>query len=91
VSSASDATSVPPRPDRGRVWKLLGAPTDQQGSVNDPRTHVERGLKWNEKWIYRSAHGDEVERVVLWNRYDFLGAFRVEADGSLRPEPLPGA
>jgi hypothetical protein len=79
------------RPDRGTVWKRLGAPTDQVGSVNDPRTHEEHGLKWNEKWIYRSAHGDAVERVVLWNRYDFLGVFRVEPDGSLQPEALPGA
>lgn len=91
MSPSSDATSPPERLDRGRVWKLLGAPTDQQGSVNDPRTHEEHGLKWNEKWIYCGEHGDAVERVVLWNRYDFLGAFRVEADGSLRPEPLPGA
>ena len=35
--------------DRGRVWKLLGAPTDQIGSVNDPRTHEEFGRAWNEK------------------------------------------
>jgi hypothetical protein len=77
------------KPDRGSVWKRLGAPTDQQGSVNDPRTQEEHGLKWNEKWIYRQAHGDVIERVVLWNRYDFLGAFRVLPDGSLEPEPLP--
>jgi hypothetical protein len=29
--------------------------------------------------------------VVFWNRYDFLGAFRVQADGSLDPETLPEA
>lgn len=91
MSPSSEASSPPDRPDRGKVWKLLGAPTDQLGSVNDPRTHEEHGLKWNEKWIYRGPHDDAVERVVLWNRYDFLGAFRVEADGSLRPEPLPGS
>jgi hypothetical protein len=34
----------PAKPDRGSVWKRLGAPTDQQGSVNDPRTPVEPGL-----------------------------------------------
>ena len=79
------------RPDRGTVWKLLGAPTDQVGSVNDPRTREEGGLTWNEKWIYRAEHGEAVERVVLWNRYDFLGAFRVKPDGTLEPEPLPEA
>ena len=51
--------SVDARIDRGLVWKQLGAPTDQVGSVNDPRTHEEHGLKWNEKWIYRSEHGGE--------------------------------
>ena len=72
---------------RRQVWKLLGAPTDQVGSVNDPRTRDEHGERWNEKWIYRS--GAQVERAVLWHRYDFLGVFRVKPDGSAEPEPLP--
>jgi hypothetical protein len=76
-------------PTRRDVWKLLGAPTDQVGSVNDPRTHDEYGVSWNEKWIYRN--GLEVERVVLWNRYDLLGVFRVQPDGSAVPESLPAA
>jgi hypothetical protein len=79
------------RIDRGRVWKLLGAPTDQVGSVNDPRTLEECGVRWNEKWIYRAAEGEAVERIVLWHRYDFLGAWRVKSDGGLEPEPLPGS
>jgi hypothetical protein len=74
---------------RKQVWKLLGEPTDQVGSVNDPRMHEEYGVRWNEKWIYRN--GRAIERVVLWNRYDFLGAFRVDADGSAAREPLPEA
>ena len=77
------------KPDRGRVWQLLGAPTDQVGSVNDPRTFDEYGVKWNEKWIYRGEDGESIERVVLWNRYDLLGVFRVKPDGSGDPEPLP--
>jgi hypothetical protein len=77
--------------DRGSVWKLLGAPTDQEGSVNDPRTREEHGVRWNEKWIYRGADGRSIERVVLWNRYDLLGVFRLEPDGSAEPEKLPGA
>jgi hypothetical protein len=75
------------RVTRERVWSLFGAPTDQVGSVNDPRTREEFGVRWNEKWIYRQ--GREVARVVLWNRYDFVGAFRVRPDGSAEPEPLP--
>jgi hypothetical protein len=77
------------RIDRALVARLLGDPTDQIGSVNDPRTQSEQGLRWNEKWIYRAEHGQEVERVVLWNRYDFLGVFRVQPDGSLEPELPP--
>ncbi len=76
-------------PGRGEVWERLGPPAEQQGSVNDPRTAEEFGVKWNEKWIYRGEDGESVERVVLWNRYDFLGVFRVKPDGSGDPETLP--
>jgi hypothetical protein len=75
--------------DRARVWKCLGAPADQEGSVNDPRTQIEHGVKWNEKWIYRAEDGKSVERVVLWDRYDLVGVFRVEPDGSAEAETLP--
>lgn len=72
---------------RKELWKKLGEPTDQVGSVNDPRTHDEHGVRWNEKWIYRDGH--TVLRVVLWNRYDLAGVFQVKPDGSVEPEPLP--
>ena len=65
---------------RDRVWKLLGAPTDQVGSVNDPRTFEDFGHKWNEKWIYRGEDGQSIEKVALWLRYDLVGAFA--ADGT---------
>jgi hypothetical protein len=74
---------------RQEVWKLLGAPTDQQGSVNDPRTTAEHGVRWNEKWIYRGEDGEAVARVVLWNRYDLLGVFAVSPEGEATPESLP--
>jgi hypothetical protein len=70
---------------RDRVWKKLGAPSDQVGSVNDPRTSFDFGRKWNEKWIYLDEDGRSVEKVVLWLRYDFVGAF--DAGGS--PIKLP--
>jgi hypothetical protein len=62
-------------PTRDQVWKELGAPDEQLGSVNDPRTHEDFGRKWNEKWIYLDEEGTRVEKVVLWLRYDFVGAF----------------
>ncbi len=74
--------------DRGAVWKMLGAPTDQIGSVNDPRTSEEHGQRWNEKWVYLDEASGQVERIVLWNRYDLLGVFRVNADGSVETESL---
>lgn len=75
--------------DRADLKRLLGEPVDQVGSVNDPRTHETCGVRWNEKWIYRAEHGKQAERVVLWNRYDFVGVFRVRPDGTLEPEALP--
>jgi hypothetical protein len=77
-------------PDRATVWKRLGEPTDQVGSVNDPRLQEEYGVRWNEKWIYRGEDA-AIERLVLWNRYDLAGVFRVKPDGSAEPEPLPGS
>ena len=76
---------------RGEVWERLGPPAEQQGSVNDPRTREEYGVKWNEKWIYLGEDGKSVQRVVLWNRYDLMGIFRVRPDGSAEAESLPEA
>jgi len=77
--------------DRGSLWKHFGAPTDQEGSVNDPRTREEHGVTWNEKWIYLGEDGRSVERVVLWNRYDLVGVFQIRSDGSAEAESLPEA
>ncbi len=76
---------------RGEVWDRLGAPAEQQGSVNDPRTREDYGVTWNEKWIYLGKDGKSVQRVVLWNRYDLMGIFRVRPDGSAEAESLPEA
>jgi len=76
---------------RGEVWERLGPPAEQQGSVNDPRTREEYGVKWNEKWIYLGEDGKSVQRVVLWNRYDLTGIFRVRPDGSAEAESPPEA
>ena len=74
--------------DRGQIWKLLGSPTDQEGSVNDPRSFAEYGATWNEKWVYRGEDGESIERVVLWNRYDLVGIFRLKPDGSAEAESI---
>ena len=76
---------------RAGLWQRYGAPTDQVGSVNDPRTRTEYGVTWNEKWIYRGGNGRAVERVVLFLRYDPVGIFRIRPDAGAEPEWLPGA
>jgi hypothetical protein len=65
---------------RAEVWKRLGPPNDQIGSVNDPRIREDFGHKWNEKWIYLTEDGKAVDKIVLWLRYDLVGAFT--ADGA---------
>ena len=79
------------KPDRGVVWKRLGEPTEQVGSVNDPRSQEEHGVKWNEKWIYRDPEEAGYDRLVLWYRYDLRGIFRVHPDGSVEAEPFAEA
>lgn len=71
---------------RGEVWQLYGAPDEQIGSANEPRAVEEQGFSWNEKWLQRDSTG-RVARVVLWNRYDLVGVFRVGDDGSWQAEP----
>ena len=66
-----------------------GEPDAWEGSVNDPRTRVEHGIRWNEKWIYRDPERKGFDRVVLWHRYDLLGVWRIARDGSATPEALP--
>ena len=61
-------------------------PDDVVGSVNDPRTHEEHGVHWNEKWIYPLPDGGR--RIVYWHRYDFRGVLRESSDGSVRKESL---
>ena len=47
-------------------------------------------MKWNEKWIYR-RDDQSISKVVLWLRYDLVGAFEIAPDGTATPIPLPEA
>ena len=76
------------RPDRGAIWRRFGAPSEQIGSANEPRSSVENGVRFNEKWIHRDRSG-RITRVVLWDRYDLVGIFRVDERGALHEEPVP--
>jgi hypothetical protein len=68
------------------VRERWGEPDVCEGSVNDPRTREEHGVRWNEKWIWLLP-GDG-RRVAYWHRYDFRGAFREDASGEASEEPL---
>jgi hypothetical protein len=62
-----------------------GEPDEQEGSVNDPRTREEHGLRFNERWTYLLPCGER--RFVYWHRYDCRGVRRLRASGEVVPEP----
>jgi hypothetical protein len=71
---------------RNLVVRRWGTPQVTVGSVNEPRAMEENGVRFNEKWVYRTPPGDPPrprERLVYWNRYDFVASFVLEADGRL--------
>ncbi len=63
-----------------------GEPQEWEGSVNDPRTRQEHGIRYNEKWIYLLPGGER--RLVFWHRYDFRGVLLERADGSVQQETV---
>lgn len=78
----ADAASLTHFDARSR-W---GLPDTQEGSVNDPRTREENGVRFNERWVYRLEDGSL--RIVYWHRYNCRGVLRQAPDGSARPEPV---
>ena len=86
--SASEADGQEPI-RRNEVVRLFGTPDRTIGSVNEPRLSIEHGAEFNEKWVYESpAHEPSRprQRLIYWQRYDLVAAFRVEQDGHLVPE-----
>jgi hypothetical protein len=81
---------------RNAVVKFFGQPQATEGSVNEPRLREEHGFTFNEKWTYRQRPhdpADAVERVVYWQRYDYVGSvIRTTKDGDwVRDDNLPQA
>jgi hypothetical protein len=72
--------------DHRAARERWGEPDEWVGSVNDPRTREEQGIRFNEKWIYYLPHDEQ--RWVYWHRYGCRGVLRRARDGSLGPEPL---
>ena len=63
-----------------------GIPDQSEGSVNNPRTREENGIRFNEKWVYFLEGGGR--RLVYWQRYDCRGVVREAPNGSIEPESL---
>ena len=87
------------RVTRNRVVQRWGTPQVSVGSVNEPREQEEHGLRFNEKWIYRNPRGEGApageplvghvrERIVYWQRYDFVGSMVTDATGRLEHEEI---
>src|SRR3970282_1006840 len=71
---------------RNLVVQRWGTPQLTVGSVNEPRVSEENGIRFNEKWVYRAPRADPArprERIVYWNRYDFVASFIVDTTGRL--------
>ncbi len=74
---------------RNEIVRLFGTPDQTVGSVNEPRLSVEHGIEFNEKWVYEKPRHEPSrpkQRLIYWQRYDLVGALRVEKDGHLVPE-----
>lgn len=82
-------TEVQEQLRRNDIVRLFGTPDHTVGSVNEPRLTIEHGIEFNEKWVYdkpRHEPSRPRQRLIYWQRYDLVGALRVEQDGHLVPE-----
>jgi hypothetical protein len=82
----AEAASCAAELDHHAARERWGEPDAWVGSVNDPRTREEVGIRFNEKWIYYLPGGEQ--RWVYWHRYACRGVLRLRPDGVVRPEPL---
>jgi hypothetical protein len=76
---------------RNHVVQRWDTPQVTIGSVNEPREMEEHGLRFNEKWVYRLPQPDPTqpkERILYWLRYDLVGSFLVNGDGTTTPEDV---
>ena len=78
---------VPPvRLTHYQARERWGEPDTWEGSVNDPRTREEYGIRYNEKWAYLLEGGDR--RLVYWHRYDCRGVVLEKANGEVEWQPV---
>ena len=63
-----------------------GTPDEWEGSVNDPRTREENGVRFNEKWVYLLDDGSK--RLIYWHRYGCRAVILEQPDGARAAEGL---
>ncbi len=76
---------------RNQVVQCWGTPQVTVGSVNEPREMEENGHRFNEKWVYRLSPispDQPSERIIYWQRYDFVGACLVTKGGTVTKEDV---
>jgi hypothetical protein len=64
------------RVSRNQVVAMFGTPDRTEGSLNSPIEREDKGVHFNEKWIYDHLDADPsgaAMRTVYWHRYDFTG------------------
>ena len=54
--------------------------------MNDPRSHEEHGIVYNERWTWFLPDGRK--RLLYWHRYDCRGLLLEAADGSVEEERI---
>lgn len=64
------------RVTRNQIVALFGTPDHTAGSLNSPVELEDKGIHFNEKWIYEHLDSDPAGvtmRTIYWHRYDFMG------------------
>jgi len=64
------------RVTRNQVVAMFGTPDRTEGSLNSPIEREDKGIHFNEKWLYDHLDADPAGvtmRTIYWHRYDFTG------------------
>lgn len=76
---------------RNQVVTMFGTPDRTEGSLNSPIEREDKGIHFNEKWIYDHLGADPAGvtmRTIYWHRYDFTGTrIRSSVNEEWRDDP----
>ncbi len=86
MTAEVEATPTGDRFTHVRARERWGEPDECEGSVNNPLTREDHGIRWNERWVYLLFDGSR--RIVFWHRYDFRGVVLESPDGTVAEESV---